>query len=348
MSKDKTKKKDKTKTKDKTKKKDKIKKHKLKIKDKKHKKVKDQSKVSDELVFEELEEWKNGVIVDTGFDDVDNIDDIVSEDAVEPEPTLNPSHIEPYLSGRPSISNYEQLFECTDCCYLIDYENVKANGLVGMTFISEGSNVALFYSKNADKMPLDILGEIQLQDNISTIKVGVGRRNALDFQLVSLLGYLIAEHRRRGHKVKYYLITGDTGFNSVLHFWQEFGVAINRGETIADFLTINTTQPNEEKEAAFQLFLKRRSEQPSNKVDTSKDKTDTYSISTTNGSISGIPLKCQEVVKMLPISEAERSWVLGEIRCHKAKQPLYQALVKMWGNDKGSYCYNTLKKYLPY
>ena len=114
-------------------------------------------------------------------------------------------------------------------CYLVDYENVKWDGLQGIAELDKHSAVIIFYSKNADKLPLDI-AQILTKSNVKVehVRVEVGLRNALDFQLVSYLGYLIAQHQRLGRNVKYFMVTKDGGFESVKQFWRGYGVHIHR------------------------------------------------------------------------------------------------------------------------
>lgn len=52
-----------------------------------------------------------------------------------------------------------------------------------------------------------------------------GRPNALDFMLVSQLGFTL---RQFGKKPKYYIVSNDKGFNAVVEYWQSRGYFINR------------------------------------------------------------------------------------------------------------------------
>ena len=113
-------------------------------------------------------------------------------------------------------------------CYIVDYENVKWAGLQGIEYLDKHSAVVIFYSKNADKLPLDILQALENSEvKVEHIKVDVGYRNALDFQLVSYLGYIIAIHQKLGMKVKYFMVTKDMGFDSAKSFWRNLGVSIH-------------------------------------------------------------------------------------------------------------------------
>lgn len=105
--------------------------------------------------------------------------------------------------------------------FLIDYENVKVEGLNGIAGLSEQDEVCIFYSKNADTLTFDLAR--RLQETKATVvyqKVEVGTKNALDFQLSSYLGYLVCkrEKQRDGH---FFVVTKDNGFNALLSYWQQ-------------------------------------------------------------------------------------------------------------------------------
>lgn len=114
-------------------------------------------------------------------------------------------------------------------CFFIDYENVKDSGLRGIAELDKHAAVIIFYSDRAFKVPLDIASVFsESRAKLIHIKVGVGIKNALDFQLVSFLGYIIAKHRDIGMDVKYFMVTKDKGFDSVKYFWRSKGVKIHR------------------------------------------------------------------------------------------------------------------------
>ena len=90
--------------------------------------------------------------------------------------------------------------------FLIDYENVNSFGLAGISRLDAEDRVVLFYSQSANTLNFEILDEI-MQSPVRTEKVNLNQsgRNALDFQLVTYLGYLIAKQRamwRRSSSVR--------------------------------------------------------------------------------------------------------------------------------------------------
>ena len=100
--------------------------------------------------------------------------------------------------------------------FLVDYENVSASGLDGLEKLTEEDVVYIFYTENADRLTFDAHRRLlESRAAVRYYKVESGTKNALDFQLVSFLGYLIRENGSSA----YYIISKDNGFDSVLHFW---------------------------------------------------------------------------------------------------------------------------------
>ncbi|MGN0034466.1 MAG: PIN domain-containing protein [Coriobacteriales bacterium] len=107
--------------------------------------------------------------------------------------------------------------------YLIDFENVQGNGLRGLDSLGSQDKVFIFYSTNADKITFDLhrrLNETEAQ--IEYVCVKVGHKNALDFQLATYLGYLVANHADE----HYFLVTKDNGFEAIATFWQDNNVKV--------------------------------------------------------------------------------------------------------------------------
>ena len=128
------------------------------------------------------------------------------------------------------INNESKLYKKTiKKCFFIDYENVKDSGLRGIAKLDKHDAVIIFYSDRAFKIPLDIANVFsESRAKLVLIKVDVGTKNALDFQLVSYLGYVISKHIELGVDSKYFMVTNDSGFDCVKYFWVRRGVKIHR------------------------------------------------------------------------------------------------------------------------
>ena len=118
----------------------------------------------------------------------------------------------------PAFINIMRLF-------LIDYENVNSAGLHGIGQASAEDRIILFYSHAANTLSFEIMDEMMdaeiLPERVCLEKTG---KNALDFQLVTFLGYLIAKEKAD----EYYIISRDSGYQSAITFCQAyFGVKVH-------------------------------------------------------------------------------------------------------------------------
>lgn len=101
--------------------------------------------------------------------------------------------------------------------YLIDFENVKSDGIRGIAQLGEEDTVVIFYSHNADTITFEAMDMIfSSKANVRKYKIICGGKNALDFQLVTYLGYLIHEAKDSF----FYIISKDNGFRHVVDFWK--------------------------------------------------------------------------------------------------------------------------------
>lgn len=110
--------------------------------------------------------------------------------------------------------------------YLVDYENVKTQGLNGVNKLAAEDIVCIFYSENADSLTFGL--HRRLNESKATIlfqKVEVGHKNALDFQLSSYLGYII--HENEDNQYDYYVVTKDKGYESLESYWKKKRVNVS-------------------------------------------------------------------------------------------------------------------------
>ncbi|MBO7728917.1 MAG: hypothetical protein J6S50_10440 [Oscillospiraceae bacterium] len=110
----------------------------------------------------------------------------------------------------------------TEKVFLIDFENVHEKGLEGIGTLKPEDTVHLFYTKNASKISLDILSEIQAKLQFHKVNVG---KQSLDMQLVSYLGFLIGTI---GKEPEYIIVSNDAGFHNTLAFWGEKNTKISQ------------------------------------------------------------------------------------------------------------------------
>ncbi|MBD5082676.1 MAG: hypothetical protein HDT34_00635 [Clostridiales bacterium] len=112
-------------------------------------------------------------------------------------------------------------------CFLIDYENESGGMLDGISLLGLKRNdeIVFFYSENASHLTMELHQELE---SVSVkkiyIKAETGKKNALDFQLVSYLGACIKENPKK----KYYIVSKDGGFDCVCKFWAKRKIDVKR------------------------------------------------------------------------------------------------------------------------
>lgn len=134
--------------------------------------------------------------------------------------------------------------------YLVDYENVKKDGLNGINELTKEDTVCIFYSDNADTLTFDLHRRInESEAEIIFQKVEVGTKNALDFQLATYLGYIIAARKEQ----EYHLVTKDNGFNILCTYWGKRNIKITM---VTDLSGRNIKKEKEELEKAVAKLIK--------------------------------------------------------------------------------------------
>lgn len=136
--------------------------------------------------------------------------------------------------------------------YLIDYENLQS-GVTGFDTLSENDTVYCFYSKNANKLTFDLHKEIiQSKAKIEYFYIEIGGKNALDFQLSTYVGYLLAKFPEE----KIYIVSKDTGFSKIVSFWDNFKEQQGRIELRANITEVSVESKNQNDEAIETEFKK--------------------------------------------------------------------------------------------
>ena len=107
--------------------------------------------------------------------------------------------------------------------YLIDFENVHSDGLKGIELLDKKEKCYIFYSEHAGVLTFNKHKRItESKADIFYVEAQVGMKNALDFQLVSYLGYMI----REAPDEDYCVISNDKAFELVGRFWQDKSVNV--------------------------------------------------------------------------------------------------------------------------
>ena len=109
--------------------------------------------------------------------------------------------------------------------YLIDYENI--HNIRGCKKLGENDTIVFFYSATANVISIDLhleLVKTQAKTEFLLVKKASANsknttKNALDFQLSSYVGFLLAKFP----KEKIYIVSKDKGYENLLSFWADRG-----------------------------------------------------------------------------------------------------------------------------
>ena len=100
--------------------------------------------------------------------------------------------------------------------FLIDFENVKSAGLVGIDTLGIDDQVVILYSVNSNTISFEMHQKIMsCAANVEYYQIRRGGKNSLDFQLSTMLGYLLAS----GLSTHLYIVSNDSGFDALYDFW---------------------------------------------------------------------------------------------------------------------------------
>ncbi|MCR4610525.1 MAG: hypothetical protein K5644_01370 [Lachnospiraceae bacterium] len=108
--------------------------------------------------------------------------------------------------------------------YFIDSENVNDNWIDTITDMKRSDEIRVFYTEKSANVSCENISKIAGGDvNLNWIKCFTGQ-NALDFQLVTDLGYSVA----KGMRDTFIIISNDKGYDAVVNYWVIKGVNVSR------------------------------------------------------------------------------------------------------------------------
>lgn len=100
--------------------------------------------------------------------------------------------------------------------FLIDFENVKSAGLTGIEELSGEDRVIILYSVNSNTISFEMHQKIiSCRAAVDYFQIRRGGKNSLDFQLSTLLGWMLASNSYS----HLYIISNDSGFDALYDFW---------------------------------------------------------------------------------------------------------------------------------
>lgn len=140
----------------------------------------------------------------------------------------------------------------TQTVYLVDTENVNEIWVDAIAEIQPRDKVVAFYTDNSPKLSWERMADFAAKGcEFEAIGCHKGT-NALDFQLVSYLGYMIASKR----DCHYVIISNDKGYDPVSCFWQERGIQIKRQPIQTKMEKKASHQPVAKESVVLKIFKK--------------------------------------------------------------------------------------------
>lgn len=125
--------------------------------------------------------------------------------------------------------------------YLVDFENVHSEGLTGVEKLGENDECYIFYSVNVCSLSFDLHQKIiESKAKFYYKMVDAHGKNALDFQLVTFLGYLVAKHPDE----HFYVVSGDKMFCCATDYWCKENVDADVLEDLSELLFMNSNEKN--------------------------------------------------------------------------------------------------------
>lgn len=110
-------------------------------------------------------------------------------------------------------------------CYLVDSENVRDTWIDLLDIMREKDRLLVFYTVNSSHIRCEQVEKIMQKNDGRMLWISCFEgNNALDFQLVTCLGAMVAEEKAG----EYVIISKDTGFDAVVKFWKRDGVCVRR------------------------------------------------------------------------------------------------------------------------
>lgn len=107
--------------------------------------------------------------------------------------------------------------------YLVDTENVGDRWFDLLPKIKKKDRIITFYTEHHSKHLEEYLTKQVHNPRMVWLECAVGN-NALDYQLIGVLSYLIAKHP----KSSFYIYSNDRDYQAAIDFWQSRGIAVCR------------------------------------------------------------------------------------------------------------------------
>ncbi len=127
--------------------------------------------------------------------------------------------------------------------YIVDYENVHADGIEKIEKLSEKDIVIIFYSIHQPNIAIDVVKNIQKskatvvfkEANVIIEETNKSFHDALDMQLATYVGYIMGKHQDK--ITQYYIVSKDQGFSFICKYWCNRGFKVSQIKSIPEAIT---------------------------------------------------------------------------------------------------------------
>lgn len=116
----------------------------------------------------------------------------------------------------------------------VDFENVASSGITGISNLKEDDSVIIFYTAAADKLRFaEVVEVMDIKAEVRFRKVESGTKNALDFQLITIL---FLDQKKEGD-AEYIIVSNDRGYDAAIMIAKENGSApLRRASSIREIV----------------------------------------------------------------------------------------------------------------
>lgn len=139
--------------------------------------------------------------------------------------------------------------------FLVDYENVKEDGLNGCNCLDSGDKLIIFYSHACEAITQRNWEMILTSGCIFEMyKLYKSGKNALDFYIASSLGELVG----KGYKGIICIVSRDKGFSAIRDYWNECSKCKNIRVILSPDIESGIVGANESTERHRRLVYERK------------------------------------------------------------------------------------------
>ncbi len=210
--------------------------------------------------------------------------------------------------------------------YLVDSENVNDNWLMLLDMADENDEIIIFYTKNSPHMAYASVIKLLQEKRTIQFEECFEGQNALDFQLISYLGYLIGTDNQKTSE--FIVMSNDTGFDPAVRFWKKKGFLVNR-------INVNYCK----------LGLQRQKEDVVRTVEEELPITASASEEETSLPVQAVKETSPEKSEDFHSADSHKEEVDTFINCFGKNNlvALHETFVHVYGQEQGQLIYKTVK-----